>query len=131
MTKSAALQHPANRPAAPGRLFRMDALAKYLSLHPVTIRRLVREGQFPKGKHISEGCVVWSEAAIEAWKAHAPGPLVSMQDLCAELSLNASSIHRMIREGRFPEAKRITPGRVAWTRQDIETWKRKALQLAP
>lgn len=54
--------------SAPGRLLKMSDLERETSLSESTIRRRIREGSFPAGKHIGGGRVVWPERDVDAWK---------------------------------------------------------------
>jgi prophage regulatory protein len=48
--------------------------------------------------------------------------LLRKQVVCELTSLSAPTIWRLVREGKFPPAIRIAPGRVAWRASDIEEW---------
>jgi len=52
----------------PGRLLKMSDVTREVSLHRVTIYRMIRRGEFPPAHPISRGRVAWAESDIEAWK---------------------------------------------------------------
>lgn len=54
--------------AGTGRLMTMREVAAALTLHRATIYRLIRAGEFPPGKPITQSRVVWTERDVEAWK---------------------------------------------------------------
>ena len=56
---------------SPGRFLKMTDVVREVSLHRVTIYRMIRRGEFPPGRPISRGRVAWSESDIEAWKQKA------------------------------------------------------------
>lgn len=49
-------------------LLNIDQIAKYLHLSPQTLRRLVRDGQFPRPIMISDGTAVWDWKDAVWWK---------------------------------------------------------------
>ncbi len=50
--------------------------------------------------------------------------LLSMPAVIAATSLSKASIYRLMRKGRFPQAKELVPGgrRVAWRRSEVMAW---------
>ncbi|MGE0424468.1 MAG: helix-turn-helix transcriptional regulator [Reyranellaceae bacterium] len=51
--------------------------------------------------------------------------LVSLKDLEAQgVRLSAATIWRKVRNGSFPRPVRVSAGRVAWVKSEIEAWKR-------
>lgn len=63
--------HHTPPPASPGRLLKMADVAREVSLHRATIYRLIRRGDFPKGRQLTRGRVIWTEREVEAWKQQA------------------------------------------------------------
>ena len=50
--------------------------------------------------------------------------LVSLKDLEAQgVRLSAATIWRKVRNGSFPRPVRVSAGRVAWVKSEIEAWK--------
>jgi predicted DNA-binding transcriptional regulator AlpA len=49
-----------------------------------------------------------------------PSPLVSREDLCAELGISRPTSYRYQRDGYLPAPLRIGPGIVRWRRADID-----------
>lgn len=53
---------------APGRLLKLKDVARETSLHPATIYRRIKAGEFPRGRPIGGGRVAWLEREVEDWK---------------------------------------------------------------
>ena len=49
------------------RLLRISAVAKRVEFHPVSVRRLIRDGNFPAPIRLGENRVAWIEAEIDEW----------------------------------------------------------------
>jgi prophage regulatory protein len=49
------------------RLLRINAVAERVEYHPVHVRRLIRNGNFPSPIRLGENRVAWIEAEIEEW----------------------------------------------------------------
>lgn len=63
--------HQEQLASSPGRLLKMADVAREVSLHRATIYRLIRRGDFPKGRQLTQGRVIWTEREVEAWKQQA------------------------------------------------------------
>jgi predicted DNA-binding transcriptional regulator AlpA len=51
----------------PKKLLRPDEVADLLRVHQRHLRKLVRQGKFPRPIQVSERKPVWNEADISAW----------------------------------------------------------------
>ncbi|MDE2986644.1 MAG: AlpA family phage regulatory protein [Chloroflexota bacterium] len=47
------------------------------------------------------------------------------------LSVSRSTLHRMVKEGRFPAPRYIGPASPRWTRQTVENWVETHIGQAP
>jgi prophage regulatory protein len=56
-----------------------------------------------------------------------PGRLLKMSDVAHEVSLDRTTIYRLIARGEFPHGHPISRGRVAWVEAEVEAWKQQAL----
>lgn len=62
----------ANQDNASSALFRLCALAKYVSAGKSTIMGWVRDGKFPAPLQLSPGVVAWLRSDVDAWLAERP-----------------------------------------------------------
>jgi prophage regulatory protein len=46
----------------------------------------------------------------------------SPRETCAIVNLSRTTLWRLARVGDFPAPVRISPGRIAWRRSDLERW---------
>ena len=42
--------------------------------------------------------------------------------VCELTTLSATTLWRLVKAGRFPKPKQISPGRVAWPRHAVDRW---------
>lgn len=68
MTATAQHERPLQ---SPGRLLKLVEVVRETSLHPATIYRRMKRGEFPRNYPIGGGRKVWTEREIEAWKSAA------------------------------------------------------------
>ena len=47
---------------------------------------------------------------------------LKLREVVALTSISRSTIYRYMQSGDFPESHRITKGRVAWLKSEIEEW---------
>jgi prophage regulatory protein len=50
------------------------------------------------------------------------GPLLRLPSVLAQTGLSKTEIYRRIRQGRFPQPRRLGPRTVAWTQASIEAY---------
>ena len=48
--------------------------------------------------------------------------LIRKEELCEMVGMPYRTIHKLISEGRFPKAVKISSRMVAWREQDIRDW---------
>ena len=48
--------------------------------------------------------------------------LLSRQEVVNRVSLTYPTIWKMMREGRFPRARELMDGRIAWIESEVEQW---------
>lgn len=48
--------------------------------------------------------------------------LLSAYETAQKTSLSRAGIYRLIREGRFPQARRLSPRRIGWMEAEIDEW---------
>ena len=51
-----------------------------------------------------------------------PGSVTSPRRFSQRFDLSSATIYREIAAGRLPRPIRLTPGRVAWTEDQIQAW---------
>ncbi len=61
-------------------LFRLCALARYVSAGKSTIMGWVRDGKFPAPLQLSPGVVAWLRSDVDAWLAERPRVVPSVAD---------------------------------------------------
>jgi prophage regulatory protein len=56
-------------------------------------------------------------------------PIVTMKPLCIDLdgvvqavALSRTGVLKLIREGKFPQARQLSPRRVGWLVRELEEW---------
>ena len=47
---------------------------------------------------------------------------IRIKEVIQKVSLGQSTIYAMIAKGKFPKPFELTPGRVAWIEEDVDTW---------
>lgn len=52
------------------------------------------------------------------------GTLLRLRDVCDLLSLSRATVHRWVRDGKFPPPIRIGDNSVRWSHDEIERWRR-------
>lgn len=87
------------------------------------IRRLLAE--------IDKARTQWRGLSIATDRPHtqipaAPqvGTLLRLRDVCDRLSLSKATVHRWVRDGKFPQPIWIGDNSVRWSHDDIEGWRR-------
>ena len=54
------------------------------------------------------------------------GRMLSLKEVMAETSLSKATIYRLRQTGAFPQGKKLSPRRRAWSAADIERFKAMA-----
>lgn len=47
---------------------------------------------------------------------------IRIREVIQKISLSQSTIYAMISKGAFPKPFELTPGRVAWIEDDVDSW---------
>lgn len=48
--------------------------------------------------------------------------LLNTKEVCAIIGVTKPTLRKMYEEGRFPEPKRISEGRIAWKLSTVQEW---------
>lgn len=48
--------------------------------------------------------------------------VISIDDLCREITLGKSRIYEMVRDGEFPCPIQLSKGRVGWRESEVDDW---------
>ncbi len=50
---------------------------------------------------------------------------LSLDDVCARLSVSRATLWRMTRRGEFPKPVQLSPGRVGVPADELDTWQKR------
>lgn len=87
--------------------------ASYLNCHPVTLRGLVRSGEFPRALHRGRGSrifIPWSDVRLFLVGRQPRVDVGSTRAVASFLALHPNSVTVLYRRGSFPNAYRVEGG---------------------